>query len=162
MPVAPFIPLISQGVGAIGGYFGGKQAEKNALKRTPEEMLSLGGAQNMAGAQGKAGQAMLGQAQPWLGQTGNYYSTLLKGNRAAMSQAVAAPTAQLTDLYRGAEKGLVRSGVQGAQRETAAAELNRDRASKIAGLVTGVQPWAAGQLGQLGTNVGQLGGQLAS
>jgi hypothetical protein len=162
MPIAPFIPMIAQGVGAIAGHFGGKQAEKNAAKRSPEEMAALTGAQGQAGTMGQAGQNMLGQAQPWLTQTGNYYNTLLRGNRAAMSQAVAGPTAQLNDVYKGEERNLQRSGVQGAARDVAAADIGRRRSSQIAGLTTGVQPWAATQLGSLGTNTGQLGGQLSS
>jgi hypothetical protein len=79
-----------------------------------------------------------------------------------MSQATAGARAGVTDIYRGAERGLEKSGVRGAQRDTAKAELGRQRASQIAGLTTGVQPFAAQQLmgigsEQLGTGAPMLG-----
>jgi hypothetical protein len=145
-------PAITQGVGAGVGIYAGKKMQQAAQQRSPEEQAALGGAQGVAGqAAGMAGQ-LYGEGRPYLKQAGNYFSTLLGGNRAAMQQAVAGPTAQLTDVYRGAERGLERSGVRGAQRQVAAGDLARDRASKIAGLTTGIQPYAAEQLGKLGSD----------
>lgn len=158
--LAPAMPWIIQGAGMLGGALAGKKSQSNAMKRSPEEQQALTGAQGIAGAAGKTGQQLLGQGGGYMGQAGNYYSTLLGGNRAAMSQAVAAPMAQLTDTYRGAERGLVRSGLQGAQRDTAMGELNRQRASQIGSLVTGVQPAAAGALGALGGHMTQTGSSL--
>jgi hypothetical protein len=158
--VVPFIPLIAQGVGMAGGAIAGRKAQKNAMQRSPEEQAALAGQTGVAGAAGSAGQQFLGQAAPWMQQSGNYYSTLLKGNRAAQSQAVAPYAAQLSDVARGEERNLVRSGVQGAARDVAMADIGRRRASGIAGLVTGMQPGAANQLGQLGNQSGQLGSNL--
>jgi len=152
--VAPFIPTIA---GAIGGIFAGKKATSAAMKRSPEEQQALTGAQGAAGGLQQAGTSLLQQGSPYLQKAGGYYSTLLGGNRAAMSQAVAGPRAALTDVYRGAERGLERSGVRGATRELAEAELGRDRASRIAGLTTGVQPSAAAALADLGGGTAQLG-----
>jgi hypothetical protein len=87
----------------------------------------------------------------------NYYTTLLRGNRAAMQMATAGPAAQLTDTYRGAERGLERAGVRGGEAATARAELNRDRANSIAQLTTGQQGNAAAALGQLGGEATQTG-----
>jgi hypothetical protein len=120
--------------------------------------------------QGAASQQLLGQGQSLMGagmpamkSALNYYQTLLQGNRAAMAQAVAGPTAQLTDMYRGAERNLDRQGVRGGSRDLAVAELGRDRANSLAQLTTGVQPMAAGNLGSLGGSMTSMGaGALSS
>ena len=77
-----------------------------------------------------------------------------------MAQATAGPRAAITDIYRGAERGLERSNVRGAQRDVAKSELNRGRASQIAGLTTGVQPMAAQALAGLGGSQSELGGRM--
>jgi hypothetical protein len=80
-----------------------------------------------------------------------------------MAQAVAGPTAQITGNYRGAERALDQQGVRGAARDQAVADLNRERASKVAGLTTGMQPYAAEQLASMGNSaVGQGLGALGS
>lgn len=153
-------PLIAQGAGVAGGIYAGKKATSSAMERSPEEQTALTGAQGAAGTMLGAGRNLFGQAGALTGQgrdylqgPANYYQTLLRGNRAAMAGAVAGPTAQLTDVYRGAERGLERSGVRGAARDVASADLNRQRASQIAGLTTGVQPAAAAGLAGLGSEV---------
>jgi hypothetical protein len=145
-------PLIAQGGGVVGGMLAGQQATKMAQKRSPEELAALGGAQGAAGQMGQLGGSLARQGQNYLADPAAYYQTLLGGNRAAMAQAVAGPTAQLTGVYRGAERNLNQQGIRGAARDLAATDLNRDRASKIAGLTTGVQPYAAEQLASLGNN----------
>jgi hypothetical protein len=93
----------------------------------------------------------------------SYYQTLLNGNRAAQQQAIAAPVAQLTDTFRGAERGLDRSMVRGGVRDMATADLHRDRANQIGQLTTGVQPLAAANLGQLGSAAtGMASGPLST
>jgi hypothetical protein len=159
-------PLIGQGAGIVGGIYAGKQATKSAMARSPEEQFALSGAQGLAGEGSAMARELMGQSRPYMQQAGNYYSTLLRGNRAAMQQAIAGPTAQITDVYRGAERGLERSGVRGAARDVAAGDLARARASQIAGLTTGVQPAAAEALAKLGTDylsaVGPLYGTSAN
>lgn len=162
--LAPALPWIAKGGALLGGWLGGKKAQSSAMARSPEEQAAIGGAQGAAGSLGRmgstlfgGGQQTLGQGVGMLGNAGNYWQTLLGGNRAAMSQAVAGPRGALTDQYRGAERGLERSGLRGATRELASAELSRDRASKIAGLTTGVQPMAAQQLAGVGGELGGIG-----
>ena len=161
-------PLVIKGIGAgaslLGGWLSGRHAKKAAAQRSPEEMQALAGAQGAATGLGTLGQqgfqqgtAAFGQGLGNLGQAGNYWQTLLGGNRAAMAQATAGPRGAITDQYRGAERGLERSGVRGGVRDLAMAELSRDRAGKIAGLTTGVQPGAAQQLAGIGGDIGQLG-----
>jgi hypothetical protein len=162
MPVIPFIPMIAQGVGMVAGGIAGKKAEKNAMQRSPEEMAALTGATGIAGQAGKMGSELVGESKPFMQQAGQYYQTLLRGNRAAMQGATAPYAAQITDTYRGANRALAQSGVRGAARDVQAGELNRQRASQIAGLTTGMQPMAADALGKLGTAGIQAGAPLMS
>jgi hypothetical protein len=157
-------PLIAQGAGMVGGALAGKKATSMAMQRSPEELAALEGATATARETLGAGREAMGAGRDLLGQgralTGegrgmlqgpaNYYQTLLSGNRAAMSGAVAPAVAQLTGTYRGATRALQHSGVRGAARDQQAGELNRQRASQIAGLTTGVQGGAATALAGLG------------
>ena len=158
MPVVPFIPMIVSGVSSV---IAAKRAQSAASKRSKEEQDALAGASGAAGSMGQQGSQLLGQGGGYLGQAGNYYSTLLGGNRAQMAQATAGPRAALTDVYRGAERGLERSGVRGAARDVATAELGRERASRISSLVTGVQPAAAAGLAGLGGQALSAGSSLS-
>jgi hypothetical protein len=149
-----------QGGGLLGGMLAGKQATKSAMQRTPEEQRALAGAYGIGDQASRMAQAAYGESRPYMRQAGGYYSTLLGGNRAAMSQALAGPTAQITDYYRGAGRNLRQSGIRGAARDVAAADLNRQRASQLAGLATGVQPYAADALAKLGIEGMQTAGPL--
>ena len=142
------VPLIMAGAQLV--------AAKMGSKRSGAEQQALAGQQGAAGALMGQGQSLFGAGMPAMRTALNYYSTLLQGNRAAMNQAVAGPTAQITDMYRGAERNLERTGVRGGVKDLATAELGRDRTSKLAQLTTGVQPMAAASLGSLG---GQATGQ---
>lgn len=158
MPVVPFIPTIASTAGSIiGGVLAGKKATSSAQKRSPEELKALEGAHGAAGQLMGQSNKLLGFGMPYVKQAGDYYSTLLGGNRAAMTQAVAGPRAGITDIYRGAERNLERSNVRGAARDVAQAELGRERAGKVASLVTGVQPFAAEGLANLGLPLIQAG-----
>jgi hypothetical protein len=169
--MAAAIPFAIQAGGALVGHFAAKKAAKaaqaRAQARSPEELAALNQVSGAAGALGQQGSALFGQAMPGLSQASNYYATLLSGNRAAQQQATAAPRAAIGDIYRGASRGLERSGLQGAQRDTAQAELTREQAGRLAGLTTGVQPMAAealaglsGQMAGLGTQATGAGGNL--
>lgn len=154
MPVVPFIPLIVSGVSAVAGHYAAKKAQAAALKRSPEEAAALTGAQGVAGELKTRGTGQLDLGAATEKPATSYFDTLLHGNRAAQSQAVAAPTAGVQDVYRGAERNLEQQGVRGAQKQVASAELGRGRASQISSLITGVQPGAAQQL----TSIGQVQG----
>lgn len=159
--LAPAIPWAIKGASLFGGMLMGRGAQGAAQKRSPEESAALGGAQNAAGTLTSQGNALMQQGAPMTSQAGNYWSTLLSGNRAQMAQATAAPRAAITDTYRGAERNLERSGIRGATRDVARAELGRQRAGQIAGLTTGVQPFAAQQLGEMGASTTRTGASLA-
>lgn len=158
--MVPFIPTIA---GAIGGIFGGKKATSAAQQRSPEEAAALGGAQSAAGTLTSSGTTLMNTGVPYIQNAGNYYNTLLEGNRPAMARATAGPRAAITDQERGAMSGLERSGVRGGVRDLAKAEISRDTAAKTMGLTTNVAPWAANSLGQLGTTtIGQAGSMFSS
>lgn len=163
MPVIPFIPMIAS---AVGGIIAAKKGQSAAMKRSPEEATSLTGAQGagstLAGEGGELygqGAGMVQRGQATLAQPTSYFQKLLSGNRALQSQAVAAPRAAISDVYRGAERNLERGGVRGASRDVAKAELGRERSGAISSLITGVQPAAAGALTSIGqTQTGQGAG----
>jgi len=159
--IGPALPWIVKGGAALGGMLLGRKAQSSAMKRSPEEQQALAGAQGAAAGLSQQGTSLIGQGTGYLGQAGNYYSTLLGGNRAAMAQATAGPRAAITDVYRGAERGLERSNVRGAARDVATGDLGRQRASQLSSLVTGVQPGAAAGLAGMGGQFLGTGGQLA-
>lgn len=144
--LAPAIPWIIKGGATLGGILAGKKAQSSAQQRSPEELAALQGAQGAAGALGRQGQTLTRTGLPALQSSLGYWQTLLGGNRAAMSQATAAPRAAITEQYQGAERNLERSGLRGATKDLSVAELGRQRVGQIAGLTSGVQPMAAQQL----------------
>jgi hypothetical protein len=154
MPVVPFIPMIAS---TVGGIIGGKKAQSAAQQRSPEEQQALGGAQTAATNLNTSGAQLTDTGQDTQRPATSYFDTLLRGNRAQMAGATAAPRAALTDVYRGAGRNLEQSGVRGAQRDVASGELNRQRASQIGSLVTGVQPAAASALTSIGQTQTQQG-----
>lgn len=141
-------PYIAQGVGALSSYL----SSRNAGKRGPEEQLALGGAQGVAGQLQQQGTNLLSTVQG----PRNYWESLLSGNRAQMAQATAGPRGAIEDVYRGAARGLDQAGVRGAQRDVAMGDLIREKAAKMAGLVSGVQPQAATAL----TGIAEMGPNL--
>jgi hypothetical protein len=162
MPVVPFIPLIAQGVGALGGALAGKKATSMAQQRSPEELAALSGETGAANTLGTTGNSLVTQGRSMMQQPADYYSRLLGGDRAAMAEATAGPRAQLQEGYKGAQSQLATSGIRGAAKDQLSGNLMRQGASQIAGLTTGVQPAAAGALGSLGTTTLQAGAPMLS
>lgn len=159
----PVIPLAVMAGGAILSHYAAKKATADAQKRSPEELTSLNAAQGGAGVLSTQGAESLQTGKETQAPATSYFDTLLRGNRAQQSQAVAAPSAAITDVYRGAERNLEHSGVRGAERDVASAELGRGRASQLASLVTGVQPAAASALTSIGqTQQAQGAGMVGS
>ena len=156
--LAPAVPWIVKGGAMLGGWLAGRKAQSSAMQRSPEELAALNSATSAGNSLLQQGQNFQRIGLPGVQQGMSYYQTLLNGNRAMMSQATAGPRASITDTYRGATRNLEHSGVVGAARDQATAELNRDRAGKIASLVTGVQPAAASALSEMGSNLIQAGG----
>lgn len=148
---AAAVPLMMGGTSLAQAYFGSRRSgeEKRLLNAQT-------GALNQLGAQGTS---LFSAGLPAMRSAISYYDALLRGDRAKQMQAIAGPTAQITDLYRGAESNLQRSGVRGGVKDLAQAELGRTRASEIGQLTAGVQPMAASALASLGsTATGQAQG----
>lgn len=145
------VPIIAAGIGTAGSIYA---ANKMAGATKDATAASSQIAQQQLGLANR----LLASGMPKVDAASGYYNTLLRGDRSAMRQAVAGPTAALTDQYRGAERSLERSGVQGGVRDLAKAELSRDRANSIAQLTTGQQGKAAASLADLGTNLIAGGG----
>lgn len=140
--VTPFVPLIGSAIGLFGGRnVGGPSGLEKA-------MMSSG--QAAGGQLVRQGTQLTATGRPLLDKASNYYQTILSGSRGAQQQLLAPEIGQITDTYRGAERGLERSGVRGPARDVATAELARDRAGAIAGLIPGLRPMAAAQIGDLG------------
>lgn len=93
-----------------------------------------------------------------LDQSANYFSPLLRGGRAAIDQHLAPERAGITETYRGAGKAIEQSGMRGGTRDLANAELNRDRAAKLALLPAVARGNAAGAM----LDVGQTQGSMAA
>lgn len=124
-----------------------------ANKKSKEEKAGLAGQNALASSIAQRGGQTFNQGFPATQSALSYYDTLLRGDRAKMQQAVAGPMAQITDNYRGAERGLEHAGVRGGIRDLGMAELGRDRTSQIGQLTLGQQPMAAGALANLGTTL---------
>lgn len=160
--VAPALPWIAKGAGMLGSVLGARHAQKDALKRTPEEQVALGQAQQVGGTLKQTGAGLMNAGQTTQAPATDYWDTLLRGNRARQSQAVAPAVAAAQDVSRGEERNLERSGVRGAARDVAAADIGRRRASQISSLVTGVQPVAAQQLTDIGQTQINQGGAMSA
>jgi hypothetical protein len=106
--------------------------------------------EGIAASQEKRANQAFDIGTPLVQHAGSYYDTLLRGNRSQMAEATAGPRKAINDQYAGAGRSLERSGVQGAVRDLAKANLSRSRAGDVAHLTMGVQPMAAAALGDLG------------
>ena len=149
--VAPFIPLIASGVGAIAGGISNKNAGKKQ-----DAMLA---AQQQAAQQQMAQSGQLfNMGAPLVNQGATYYQKLLRGDRAALRSATSPEANEVTDIYRGAENSIRRSNLTGANRDRQMGELARERAGRIASLVPIARRAAAEQVTGLGQNLVQ-GGQ---
>lgn len=136
------VPIGLAGAQMLGSYIGSRKSKEEKAATAAQQQ-----AQSMLMGQGGA---LTSMGMPAQQSALGYYQTLLGGNRAAQAQAIAAPTANITDMYRGAERNLDHKGIRGGGRDLAMAELGRGRVSQLAQLTTGVQPMAAGNLGSLG------------
>lgn len=149
MPVAPFVPLISSGIGLLGGVLGRRGGGGGGGNAMAQAQPAINALTNIGKTQLNQGQQAFSFGMPNLQKAGNYWSNLLSGSRAGIAGAIAPEVSALTDTYRGAQRSLERSA-PGPGRDVAAAELNRQRAGQIGGLALGVRPAAAEQLGSLG------------
>lgn len=143
--MAAAVPLVMTGISAYSAY--------KSNQKSKEEKAGLAGQNALAGAIAQRGGQTFNAGFPATTAALSYYDTLLRGDRAKQQAAVAGPIAQMTDNYRGAERGLEHAGVRGGVRDLGMAELQRDKTNSIAGLTLGQQPAAAGALSNLGSSL---------
>lgn len=139
---------IIPGAGALGGLWAANKMGFGGPSKA--EQGFMGQAHGAAGQLGRAGGGLLDQGQSAVGKGANYYSTLLNGSRSQIAQALQPERQALSDTYRGAERGIERSGARGAAKDMAVAELQRQKAGQIGGLAAAVRPGAAQALTQIG------------
>jgi hypothetical protein len=147
-PVAPFIPHIISGAGALGGMFAAKKSGMGGP--SPQEQALMGQATGAAGQMGKMGMEAASMGTNTLGKSANYYQRLLSGDRNMLTQTLQPEIQGLTDISRGASRGLSRSGVRGASRDVAEAEIGRQKAGQVGSLFAGARPMAAAALSNIG------------
>lgn len=167
MAVATGTALALAALGAGTGasmYSAKKQADamKQQATLSPQGQQARGELINQGNLLNRTGAGLMQRGDRTLGDVEAYWKPLLAGNRAEMNQALAPETAQITDIYRGAQRNVQRSGVQGAQRDEQLGELNRQRAGQLALMRPTARRDAADALGKYGAGylsegVGLLG-----
>jgi len=121
----------------IGSMVGGSLLAKKLSGPTREQKAGMATTQGAATQLGTAAPQLMGQGQQltqqgagYAGAAGNYYQKLL-GSRAGLREATAPDTAAALDYYKGAAGSIGRTMTGGA-RDNALAELERDKAGKLA------------------------------
>lgn len=139
--------LTPQGAQAQTGLFGNAAA----LQGAGQGLLAGGAGLQQAGM----GEVRKGGAD--LDAASGYLRSLVSGNAGATAAAVAPQVGQITSIYRGAQSSLDRSGVRGAGRDVAEAEMGREKAGRISDLVLAQRPGAVAGLAQLAQGRQQTG-----
>ncbi len=159
---------------ALAGHFLAKKLGKPP-GLTPQGQQAQNGLMGNATALQGAGQGLLGagagmrdagmaefrKGAPDLDAASGYLRSLVSGSPGATAAAVAPQIGQITSIYRGAESGLDRSGVRGAARDVATAEMGREKAGRISDLVLSQRPGAVAGLAQLAQGRQQTGLNLS-
>jgi hypothetical protein len=158
---AAAIPAISLGAQYFMNRGKNKQISQNQSAATTGLQGSATDLSKFSGTLGNAGTAFLGDAQKNFGKAGtsfdaagSYFSPVLSGSRGAMDAALAPERAGITDTYRGAGKAV--ESMRGGTGDLARAELNRDRAGKLALLPSQARQTAATGMLQVGQGRGNL------
>jgi hypothetical protein len=137
---------------AIGGLFGNRKTDAE------KQMEALAGQQSqLARTISDIAGKNFSMAQPALAKAMSYYQTLATGNRGAVNGLLAPQYGQVTDYYRGAEKGIESRSPAGPQRERAIAELYRQKAGQLGMMPMQARSDAVGKLGEMGTSLNQSG-----
>jgi hypothetical protein len=152
----PAIPALITAGSYLGGQFmanrAAKSAQQAAMQRTPEELGLIRSQTATSDALRKQGGEMFKTAMPGVQSSLNYYQTLLNGNRAARTNAVAPEMGDQAQAFSGSE-GAIKRNLTGGERDQALAENARQRASSISRLTTGVRPMAAAGIAGLAPGI---------
>lgn len=138
MPAAALGP-IAKGVGAAGlgsSMAGGKKAQNNA--------------NSLASQQLGLEKSMFGTGSGLLGGASNFWNSLLKGGQAAV-QATGPIAGQIGQAAQGARNSIAATTPRGGEANLATQQSFNTAAQQIGQLYAGMQPAAAGALGQLGS-----------
>ena len=152
----PAIPALITAGGYIGGQLlankSAKDAQRAAMQRTPEELALIRSQTATSDALRKQGGELFKTAMPGVQSSLNYYQTLLNGNRAARTNAVAPEMGDTAQEFAGSEDAIKRN-LRGGERDEALAKNATERASAISRLTTGVRPGAAAGIAGLAPGV---------
>lgn len=119
MPAVPF--LISAGGAWAGNALANRSAnsaQQKASQRSPEELQFLLSQSGLMDTLKQQGSSLFANAMPGIRSTLNYYQTLLNGDRAARTAAVANEAEQVGQAYQGADQG-VKQNLRGGERDQA-------------------------------------------
>lgn len=165
--MAAAVPFAVQGGAALYSYF--KNKKNAALQTKAQETTAQSGQQLSAtgppllqqGQQlAQQGSGYLQQGGQQLQGAGDYYSNVLSNRRSAR-ESLAPETATALEYYRGAGNKVQRTMTGGA-RDTAQAELDRQKVGQIAGFLPSARANAAQGMERVGSATGNLGGQALS
>lgn len=149
---APF--AMKAGTGILGSLLGKKLSGPSQ----PQQAAQTGMTQN-ADQLTAQGSPLLQQGQQNLAGAGDYYRKILSGSRSTTQAALAPETNTVMDYYRGAQ-GKAQREMRGGVRDTAVAELDRQRVGNLAMQAPMARAGAAQGAGQVGTTQAGQGGNL--
>jgi alpha-D-ribose 1-methylphosphonate 5-triphosphate synthase subunit PhnG len=161
MPVAPAIPYIASGIATA---YGAWRAHKDSQQAQQQAQPLIDAQTGLAKQQAGQGKDLFNFGMPQLQKAAGYYGSLLTGNRAAVQTTLAPTIAQMSDVYKGAERNLSRQA-PGAGRDEASAALSAQRAGQIGMLPIQARAGAAeavANLGQTGVSGGTASTNAAS
>lgn len=147
------VPLIAAGVtgaaGLIQQHMANNAAKKQQMGQPQQPMaaagvpatgtaLDIGQKQSsLANNISEFAKQQHSMADPAMAKAMQYYSTLAGGNRGALQSAIAPQVGQVNSSYLGAERGMLARMAPGAQRDSALADMYRQRAGQIGDLSVG-------------------------
>jgi hypothetical protein len=154
------MPAISLGAAYFANRSAKKQSQQSQQKLDTTTTALQGSAKDLS----DTGTNLIGQGKNIsapgfnnLGAAAGYYSPIVQGSRASIQQSLAPERSLVSDYYRGATKGLERSGMTGGSKDLATAELARDKAAKLSGLAPAARRDAAQGLAGVGSQQVQAG-----
>jgi hypothetical protein len=155
MPPAVIAAGIMGGTSLAGSFMnrGNKKMEQQAMQ----------GQQQIANRQSALANTISGfarqqhtMAQPAINKAMEYYMSVVgSAGQGAMTQAMAPQVAALNAQYGGAERGLMARMGPGAQRDSAVADLYKQRVGQQGMAGINARQNAVGALADMGQNVGQ-------
>lgn len=145
----PAIGPLIMGGSAVGASLLGRRSAQGASRLSPAEQAASRGQTEAAGTALGQSKSLFGMGMPQLQQAGRYFSTMARGNKAAMTQALAPDIENLQSVYGGTARTLARF-LRGPEKDVQMAELERERAGQIGSLFRAARPAANTALANLG------------